>query len=66
MLCGHFLLEEDVLKHPLPGKIPVISAEKCQGLCDYVTVYGRTLAHLVDADFAAGSWKGSRAALSAI
>lgn len=58
IICGHFLLEED--KGTPPPDIPVIPAEKCQALCDYITKFGRTLVQLVDSNFARRQLEGQQ------
>ncbi len=60
IICGHFLLAEDLAKGEAPQDIPIVSVEKCQGLCDYITIYGRTLVQLVDSNFARRQLEGQQ------
>ncbi len=60
IICGHFLLAEDVIEGGFPEGIPIVSAEKCQGLCDYITNYGQTLVQLVDSNFARRQLEGQQ------
>ena len=48
ILCGHFLLENDLkyLKDP-PSDIPVLSAERCAALCSFIGFFGRKIVDMV-------------------
>ena len=48
ILLGHFLLEGDILCEDAPEGMPVISQERCEYICDYITTLGRKLVSLVD------------------
>ncbi len=49
MLCGHFLLEEDTRYIEASAlDIPVLSKEKCEGLCTYMALIGHRIVDLID------------------
>ncbi|MDO4541657.1 MAG: histidine kinase, partial [Bacillota bacterium] len=49
MLCGHFLLEEDMRFIDRDDlDIPVLSKERCEGLCNFLAIIGRKIVDLID------------------
>ncbi len=48
ILCGHFLLENDLPAEKVPEDVPVLSETQCDALCRYVGLTGRKIAELVD------------------
>lgn len=48
ILCGHFLLEEDLEPEKVPEDVPVLSDAQCDALCRYVGLVGGKIAELVD------------------
>lgn len=49
ILCGHFLLEEDLrfIENPVAG-VAVLSQERCAGLCAHLGIIGRRIVDLID------------------
>ncbi len=49
ILCGHFLLEEDMrlMANPVAG-VAVLSQERCAGLCAHLGIIGRRIVDLID------------------
>lgn len=49
MLCGHFLLEEDLRYIETNcSDIPVLSKERCEGLCVHMAIIGKRIVDLID------------------
>lgn len=48
LLCGHFLLEEDVSKLDYRPEVPVLSLAQCDALCLYLGLTGKKIVELIE------------------
>lgn len=48
LLCGHFLLEEDLQKLDHRPDVPVLSMSQCDALCRYLGLTGKKIVELIE------------------